>query len=235
MKPLIPYILLAIIPILGIAQQQDSIMVNGEWVVPKEKKTTKFIFSFDGRRSFVLDQPVKFSGLRIGIEYDEVHDVGLGFYSTRNPVRQTLKDQPIDVEVEFNYTTLFYQYAFFHTDKWELAVPFHIGSGKANLKLFHTDTDDIIILGDGSKAEIRDLPFGISEFGLEAQYKIFPWFGLGSGVGYRFALTSSEDAKHVFNAPTYSFKVKIFLGQLYKTIKKTIKDTPKSEDHESSS
>lgn len=235
MKRLIPYILLAIIPILGIAQQQDSIMLNGEWVVPKEKKSTKLIFSFDGRRSFVLDQPVKFSGLRIGIEYDEVHDFGLGFYSTRNPVRQTLRDQPIDVEAEFSYTTLFYQYAFFHKGKWELAVPVHIGSGKANIKLFHTDTDDIVLLGDGSKAEIRDLPFGISEFGLEAQYKIFPWFGLGAGAGYRFALTSSEDAKHVFNASTHFFKAKIFLGQLYKAIKKSIKEKPKSEENESSS
>lgn len=192
----------------------------------KVKKNFKFLLSFDNRNSSVLNESVKFNGLKIGVEYKEVHDFGLGIYSTRIPVKKEAKQKGVDVEATLNYTTLFYQYAFLHNDKWELAVPFHIGNGRANLLFFDAKSDSVIINKDGiERADV--IEYSVAEIGFDAQYKIFRWFGLGSGVGYRFTFSGNENVKNLLNAPFFSFKIKIFIGELYHTIKdKVKKDEP---------
>lgn len=207
-------LILFFISFLSAFSQSDSTIVDDE----KEQKW-KFIFEFDNRRSFVLDKPAPFSGLKIGAEYMSVHDFGIGFYSTQQPVRAIAKNHQNEVLAQIDYTTLFYQYAFYQNHKWEFAVPFHLGGGSTDIKEVYKGTNDVVLDPYGNERIFPQVKFSVIEFGVNGQYKIFRWFGIGSGLGYRFTLKSNENAKYLINAPIYSFKFKIFLGQLWKTIR----------------
>lgn len=198
--------------------QSDTIKIDEI----KNEKKIKFLLSFDNRNSSVLDEPVKFNGLKIGLEYKNVHDFGLGFYSTQNAIRKQAKEQGLDVQATMNYTTIFYQYTFLQNRKWELALPVHFGSGRANLLFIDSRTDSVIILKNGEKRE-DEIKYPIAELGFEAQYKVFRWFGFGSGIGYRFTFSNDKNVKNLLNAPVFSFKIKIFLGELYRAIKEEVK------------
>lgn len=185
----------------------------------KPKKDFKFIFQFDGRRSFVLGQPTPFTGLKIGLEYKEVHDFGLGFYGTKNEVRAKLKNTPNEILAQLNYNTLFYQYVFYHDEKWEFNLPLNFGGGNTTIREVYSGTDSTVINQFGEEKILPEINYNVAEFGVGAQYKIFKWFGIGSGIGYRFTFSSEERVKRLINAPTYSFKFKVFLGGLYRGIK----------------
>ena len=199
---------------VDVLAQSDSTNVDTE-----QEKKFKFLFQFDNRRSFVLDQPAPFSGLKIGVEYLKVHDFGLGFYSTQEPVRAKAKNGVNEVLAQMNYTTLFYQYAFYQTRKWEFAAPFHFGGGSTDIREVYKGTNITALDPRGNEKIFPEVRFSVLEFGVGGQYKIFNWFGIGTGLGYRFTLKSDRNAKNLINAPTYSFKFKLFLGELWRSIR----------------
>lgn len=186
-----------------------------------ERKTDKkynFIFQFDGRRSFVLDQPTPFTGLKIGVEYMQVHDFGLGFYATREPVRAKPRKGQHEILAQIDYNTLFYQYAFYHDKKWEFSLPFHYGGGRTTIREVYAGTDINLVDEFGNDRVLPEINYSVAEFGIGGQFKILKWFGIGSGLGYRFTFSSEENVKKLINSTTYSFKFKLFLGELYRSI-----------------
>ena len=211
----------------GITHAQE-LSIN-EYLKSKEvePKKVNFIFQLDNRNSFVFDKRVKFSGLRIGLEYKQVHDMGLGIYSTMNPVqvkyKKNINNENADIKAEFSYTTFFYQFAFYHNEKWEIAIPVHIGSGTANVRVVDRYTDSLIFRKDGlPELDEKELPFSISEIGIGGQYKIKNWLGIGAGVGYRFLLVGDDRQRHLFDGVTYALKLKLFFGEIIKSINKTM-------------
>ena len=49
-------------------------------------------------------------------------------------------------------------------------------------------------------------------------YKIIRWIGVGTGVGYRLVLYKSPGIKEKFSSPEYVIKLKIYLGEIVRTI-----------------
>jgi hypothetical protein len=58
----------------------------------------------------------------------------------------------------------------------------------------------------------------ISDIGINAQYKVLKWVGLGAGIGYRFMLVSNPEIDTDFSSMVYSIRIKVFLGEIMKTI-----------------
>ncbi|WP_258540707.1 hypothetical protein [Parvicella tangerina] len=181
---------------------------------PKVKKA-KLMFALDARRSFVLDNKVKFNGFKIGVELYEKHRVGLGFYGLRKPVnfigridKQEFPEATDTLFFNFNYTGFFYDYVWLRTKRWELTTPTHLGIGAIEIQ--YQDT-----------AGVRRPPFikgGSVVFGIggSVQFKIWRWLALGTGGGYRAMLSKEENIKRPLNAPYYQFQVKILLGELFR-------------------
>lgn len=203
-------ILLVMLSTLG--WSQDSTFV------PKEKKvkTAKLLFAFDARRSYVLDNKVKFNGIKIGVELYEKHRIGLGIYGMQKPVefvgfvdKQKFPDATDTIFFNFNYSGIFYDYVWLRTKRWELTTPLHLGVGGIELKYLDT------------AHHVSAQPFvkgGSYVFALggTVQFKIWRWFALGTGGGYRKMLTHEENIKRPLDAPYYQFQVKILLGELYR-------------------
>lgn len=195
----------------NLSAQSDSLYSEGE----KDIKTAKLLFAFDARRSFVLDNKVKFNGIKIGVELIEKHRIGLGFYGMQQPVKfvgfidkQKFPEATDTLFFNFNYGGAFYEYIWLRSKRWELTTPMHLGLG--GIELTYLDT-----------AGIRRPPFikggsFVLGFGASAQFKIWRWLALGTGGGYRRMLTSEENIKRPLNAPYYQFQVKILLGELYR-------------------
>lgn len=194
---------------------QDSIREKNEW---------KFLIGFDARTSRVLGERSGIGGLKIGATLNKKHKMGMGFYFlkrdiVRPGVNLPLKEYPTATDTtayKFGYTSFFYEPVWYRSKRLELSTPFHLGGG--NLQAFYVDT-----LGQRNKYFDGGAPlFEISGVG---QYKIFRWFAIGVGAGYRSILIRDKQAQRALNGAVGIFQVKVLFGVLYKlALKKPIED-----------
>ena len=180
----------------------------------KKIKKAKLYFAFDASRSFLAEPNVKFNGIKIGVELQEKHRLGIAFYGLEKQVRFKGKldrrEYPTATDTlffNFNYASLFYDYVWLRTKRWEVTSPVHIGSGNIDLSYRDTTGRNRLYLSTSS------VMVGI---GGSAQFKVFRWFALGTGAGYRQMLTRDENIGKSLNAPYYQFQVKILLGELFR-------------------
>jgi hypothetical protein len=196
----------------------------------KKVKDYKFIFGFDSRISWVLDTRTRFNGVKIGVEYMGKDRVGIGFYGVKNPI--IIKDIPTIVDstpvfngfdtvlvpvldtlnylTHYSYTTIFLDHIFIARRKWELSMPLQLGAGTAVIDYTNPVTSQ--------KVEVVKFGFLVTEISVAGHYKIFPWIGVGTGIGYRSMITKDKQVKKAFDAPIIVFKLKIFLGDLYRGV-----------------
>lgn len=177
-------------------------------------KKAKLYFALDASRSILSEPNVKFNGIKLGVELQEKHRLGLAIYGLSEPVRFKGKldrnEFPTATDTlffNFNYLSVFYDYVWLRTKRWELTTPLHIGSG--NIELSYRDTT-------GKNNMFLSRSAAMVGFGGSAQFKIFRWFALGTGAGYRQMITRNENIGKSLNAPFYQFQVKILLGELYR-------------------
>jgi hypothetical protein len=104
--------------------------------------------------------------------------------------------------------SLFYDYIWLRTKRWDLTTPIHLGSG--NISISYLDTT-----GQRS-APFLSQSVGMLGFGGAAQFKVFRWFALGAGVGYRKMLTRDINIGRSLTAPYYQFQLKLLVGELYR-------------------
>ena len=188
----------------------------GQDTIPPERKIkkAKLYFAFDASRSFLAEPNVKFNGLKLGVELQEKHRLGIAFYGLSEQVRfkgrLDRNEYPTATDTlffNFNYLSVFYDYVWLRTKRWELTSPIHLGSG--NIELSYRDT---------ARTNQRYLSTSalMVGFGGSAQFKVFRWFALGTGAGYRQMLTRDENIGKSLNAPYYQFQIKILIGELYR-------------------
>lgn len=186
------------------------------------KAKVRFTFGLDARRSFLLDQNASIGGMKIGFEIDDADRFGWGFYNLRNaavlpdvPMLFTSADSmssyvdTVDVSFNFSYNTLYYERVIFKNRKWEFATPFHIGGGRINATALDTNGIAQTFL------DVRVIPMELS---ITGEYKIFRWFAVGAGLGYRAILTNDVQVQEAYNAPIYIVRAKVMFGELYRSV-----------------
>ncbi len=182
----------------------------------KKQKKYKFLFAFDARRSFVMDRNVKFNGIKIGLTYLDKARFGLGFYGMRNPIRmQGIQLDPMEypnasdtIYFNFTYSGLFYEPIWYNSKRWQLSTPVNFGGGEITLSYK---------VKDSTRTE-QFMKGGVPVFGVRgaAQFKVFRWLAVGTGLGYRFILVEDKQVKSSISAPFYNFSVKVLFGELFR-------------------
>jgi len=224
--------LLILFMLMSVAVQAQNVNVfkRGNAPLDSTEKKVKFLINLDARNSYVLGNKVKFGGLRLGVEINHRHRVGMGFYGLRDPVfldatavlvpeRDSIASfiDTVDVRFDFGYFALFYDRVLFKNKRWEASLPFQLGFGTIRGSYKDRLNRDWLPI---------EAPVSLLEMGAFGQYNLLPWLGLGVGAGYRWMMVSDREVQKAFNAPVYSFKVKIMLGELYRTVfKKDKKET----------
>lgn len=198
----------------GRAQIEDGWRVKD---VPEKfsyamKTNPKLLFSLDSRRSFVRSTNVKFWGVRLGFDWSAMIHMGIGMYglssSTGLDWVNNDGDSINDARLNFGYVSFWFEYVWFHNKRWQLSTPLHLGAGEVSLS-----SSNFPFLQPETKKSVI-----VTEFSVQAEYKIFWLVGLGAGAGYRYSLTSQEKLARFVNSPVYLFKVRIFLGEVYKRL-----------------
>lgn len=178
----------------------------------------KFIFGFDSRRSIIESKPARIFGLRIGLQHrNQKYRYGLGLYNMQEPLIRLNENveelnEPIDsLNIDFGYLALFYERIWINEKKYEVTTPFVLGLGGVDRS--YRDQNGTLI-----KLPVTNI--SLLEFGVASHYKFTPWVGLGAGFGYNVVLSGRPELSRAFNSPFYVFKVKLFLGELYRLIRK---------------
>ena len=102
-----------------------------------------------------------------------------------------------------------FEYILYNQEPWQFSVPIDLGYGAS----YYSYYDKYEKIKKLNYHHVVDLEAGIS-----AQYILLKWVGVGVGLGYRLTLVKNQDIKHNFSSPVYSIKLKIFLGEIYRSV-----------------
>lgn len=164
----------------------------------------KFYISFDNKNSFISNRSGWFLGAKVGLEYDNIFRIGIGFNGLYNKTYSTyINDIKKTEEVlSFNYISIFAEYIFKNNKRYEFSLPISLGFGYSwlgDLKTSNTSQFQLLY-----EAQLNGMYFPVQ------------FFGIGAGLGYRLMLKNNEYIDEQFTAPIYSLKVKLILGKIFK-------------------
>ncbi len=209
---------------LAAFKQQTSLSQNHDSTrvfFPKYYGVKKWrpLIGFDAYRSFYSGAPVKFNGLRLGVELKGVHRFGIGFYGLKKDLifSDLVVDSPLatdtsQVKFQLNYSAFFYERVFYKNKRWEVSIPLYLGGGGLN---------GFVEGGDGIFYKYLATSFSLLNSGINAKYYLFTWLAPRVGAGLRFTFNTEKSLKKAFNGPYYNFGLSILVGELYKVIFKS--------------
>jgi hypothetical protein len=180
-------------------------------------KKYKFLLALDNRNSFVHTNKkvsIDIGGLQLGVVINDKHSLALGFYSAIGHQTAHAQDdqsnRTVTVNTKMGYATLFYEYEFFESKRWELGVPVEIGRGYYQTSVTDSAGRPIPTFHDTLRRNIA--LFGT---GIDITFKIWRWLGLNVMGGYRF-VGGDEPKKINLNGIFYSYGLQIGVGELYR-------------------
>lgn len=188
-----------------------------------KQKPHPFI-KLDSRNSFISNSRAKITGCKLGLDYSNRLQLGVGF--------NLLRPSPYYFDEQINYITsdgytatatgslkLWYvsahaEYAYYKTPQWRLSILLQLGSGKTYYQYLNTM---------GIKQQYQQSLVFIYEPAISIEYKVIRWLGVGADSGFRFMITNYNNVNQKFNSPTYAFKLLIYYNEIYKYARDKIK------------
>jgi len=155
---------------------------------------------------------VSIFGVKMGLDFDKKIRTGFGVYFLSTPFYRSFQvEQPggggsldtIQAKLGFTYFSYFLEYVFLHSKRWEIGIPTYLGIGEVNFP-------DV-------PGFVRQ-PLFLGQFLVRVDYKILPFIGLSGGLGYRQILLGNTVIQERFNAPIYTFGIKLWLDWVAKKV-----------------
>ncbi|MDB5267988.1 MAG: hypothetical protein JWP58_1028 [Hymenobacter sp.] len=175
----------------------------------------RFVVQYDSRYSILNHHLTTINGLKLGIEFKSRFRTGAAIYflSTGVPSRQAAPDnaaEDADAEIRFRYLAVYAGYVLLENRRWELSANLQLGLGSAYV-LYKAD--------DGVSDKTPREFMGIVEPTLAAQYRVFRWGGVGTGLGWRQPVFIPVAIQKELNGPVFYLRANLFLGELFKVMK----------------
>lgn len=171
----------------------------------------KLDVKFDNRFSFIRDNDVKTIGVKIGVTFNRKFKLGLGINQmlTASGKQFVVNDSLIDTDLEYFYFSPYIEYVYYNSKRWEFSLSTQLGVGGASYQYV-----------DLSEKKIKLIESTVLSYepAMLIDYKIIRWFGIGTGVGYRLIYYKSPGVDEKFSSPEYVIKLKIYLGEIVRTI-----------------
>lgn len=170
-------------------------------------------FQFDQRYSLVDAQLVGINGLKLGLEWRGRYRAGAGVYLLSPGIRAVSVDPVLDganAELRFRYVAVYGEYVLLGNPRWEISAPVQVGYGKYYHEARSAEGQPL--------RSIRDRVW-LLEPTIGGHYRVFRWFGLGAGVGWREAFSVKPQYGNQLDGPIFYGRVKFFLGDLYKVVR----------------
>ena len=113
------------------------------------------------------------------------------------------------VRLEYSYFSPYLEYVFYNSRKWEFSLAMQHGVGGASYQYLDSN---------GGKVKHVESTILSYEPAMLIDYKIVRWVGIGTGIGYRLIYYKEPGIKEQFSSPEYVIKLKIYLGEIVRTI-----------------
>ncbi|CAN5544241.1 hypothetical protein BH11BAC2_BH11BAC2_08830 [soil metagenome] len=179
------------------------------------KKKIAPYFLLDTYYSFIGDRGADVWGFKVGIEWKEQWRLALGFNKIKSDIVEYKALPQDEIEHAINdtvkaqlylrYYPVMAEYVFYDHDPWQLSAPLCLGYGRSYFQYFDKENKTRNFFNHGVL---------ISDVGVNAQYKILKWVGLGAGIGYRIMLVNNPEVSTDFSSPLFSIRIKLFLGEI---------------------
>lgn len=108
--------------------------------------------------------------------------------------------------LSFRYFDVYAEYIFYKSKRWQFSVPLQLGIGNSKYEYRYKGA---------TFTEYKHLVF-LYQPAVSGYYRIFPWFGVGLDVGYRFMIINNKYIGGKFNSPVYNAYAIVFWDSLYK-------------------
>ncbi len=206
---IIPFITAIFLAITSIAQPIEEEFSNA---LDEDGRT---FLRFDTKSSFIANSQVKLWGVQLGFDHNNVVKYGLGFHNLSSTIKQDFYvntngvTDTITTQLNFAYFSLFGEYVFYDTKRWEGSLPIQIGFGGTN---FAGSLNDSTYL-------FHEKFVMHYEASLTGHYRFLRYFAIGAGVGYRIMIINNKNLNMQLTNPLYTIKLKLFLGDLFKDTK----------------
>ncbi len=178
-------------------------------------------FQLDTYYSFIGNKSADVWGFKAGVSYKKKWRIAFGYNKIKADIIEKVVlpksewnntyhiDHQVLAQLYLRYYPLMAEYIFYDKDAWQLSVPMSLGYGKSYFQYYDKSNHPRSIYNHGVL---------VHDVGLNASYKIIKWVGIGAGVGIRLMLISNPEVDTNFNSPMFSFRVKLYLGEIAKSL-----------------
>ena len=175
---------------------------------------------FDSYFSFIGKKSADVWGFKAGIEWNEKWRFGIGYNKLSSDIIEYkalpqselpyAKNDTVKAQLFLRYFPLMAEYIAYRKDPWQITIPLQMGAGSSYFQYFDKE--------NGSR-KVFEHGVLIFQPGVNAQYKVLKWFGIGAGLGYRFLVINNPDIETSMNSPVFSIGLKIFIGEIVKSVR----------------
>lgn len=184
------------------------------------KNKPKIFLTLDRTSSFVSGKGAATNELRVGLEFKKKLRLGIGYASLVSDVvaekvavtEMTNVDSVVSAKLSLSYMTFSAEYTFYNSKRWQITMPVTLGIGSSYFNYFE------FVDGDYQTKKLDEgtvVIFGPSGV---ATYRILRWVGVSGGIGFRHVIVNNSKVEESFNSPIYLFRIRIFLGEIYKSV-----------------
>ena len=203
MKKGLPLLLFALLSLNCKAGIFDSIFVF---------KNPEPDFGLDGFNTTLRGHNVNFSGIKLGVQWQEKYTAGLSYYSLASSLDETVPygRENVRGRLRMGYVSIYTEYTFFENEKWE----FNLGNKTGIGRIYNRYTEV-----SGLEHKIGTSYFPLLCPYISGSYKILYWLGIGGSLGMTLAPEKGV------TAPWVDIGIEIYFLPIYhKIIRPKIKE-----------
>ncbi len=167
-------------------------------------------FKFYSRNSFVTSSFVRMFGLKAGLRFNKTISFGIGYNLLNSHYEVALPElsgmDPNKGVLEFNYGSIYTEYTFHSTKRWEFNIPVQFGAGPSRYKL------------KGTEQRVKEGWNVLYEPAIIANFRLFRYMSIGAGTGYRLMIWKNAEISERLTAPQYIVRLKIHFDDIYNDV-----------------
>ena len=191
------------IVLIGLATTSNAQMFESIKVSLKHKPS--LYATYDGRGSFISNRIAQVKSVKLGVTYNKQFTLALGYNWLKSDFNTNV-NEITPAKLRLQYISPYVEYSFLEHKNIEVTIPVILGFGRSFYK-----GEDQLLYNTGFICTY--------EPSMTATYRFLKYFGIGGGIGYRILLVGNRKIIEQFNSPTYTFKFKLFFGDIYKDVK----------------
>ena len=182
-------------------------------------KRPKLFLQLERFNTLVDGKGANLGGIRGGLEFGKKYRIGIGYYNLNSDIIEYIHltpEEAVDAPADSVKGKLFMgcvplclEYIFYNKGKWQFSIPLHIGVGNTYFEYFNKYNET---------KSVRDHSIILADIIIAGQYKIVKWVGIGAGIGYSKIVVVNPSVERNLSSPMYSIGLKIFLGEIYRTV-----------------